>query len=259
MGDPPGQLIIQLLFWTDRTAKALHVVQAVFYFLLIYRILRKNDTLLKNVFSYGATNKLNWLFSFNLVYSLGTLAGVAIIFIPQTILEEQHYLMDITLLFLTGFTIYIGMKGIDQQSIGKLISEYDQKYKVSVSPDLHSGQILEKVNNYLIHEKAFLKPELKIWDIVLATGINRTYISRVINQDMNMSFNHYINKLRIEEAIKLLEMHKNRTLESIALDSGFNSISTFKRAFHRFTGKKVSEYRETLTGNMQSLSTIGGT
>lgn len=258
MGEASGHMLTNLLFWTDRSAKALHVVQAVFYFFLIYKILKENSTLQKDVFSYGASNKLKWLFSFNLIYSLGTLMGVAIIFIPQTILEEQHYLMDTTLIFLTGFTLFIGLKGIDQESIGKVISDFDEKYEGELPSAPQSNQILEKINNYIVKEKAFLNPELKIWDIVLATGVNRTYISQAINQDKNMSFNHYINKLRIEEAIKLLEQHENRTLESIAYDSGFNSISTFKRAFNRFTGSLYSDYRKNLFVEKNSPKKIIG-
>lgn len=41
----------------------------------------------------------------------------------------------------------------------------------------------------------------KIADLL---GTNRTYLSRIINEQSKQSFTHYVNSFRIEEAIRLL-------------------------------------------------------
>ena len=59
-------------------------------------------------------------------------------------------------------------------------------------------------------------------------GTNRTYLSRIINEQSKLSFTHYVNRFRIEEAIRLLSDPNNETpLKAISTELGFNSISTF--------------------------------
>ena len=63
-------------------------------------------------------------------------------------------------------------------------------------------------------------------------------LSQVINENLCMNFNDYLNKYRIDYAIKLLsspEQHKFTT-EAIALKAGFNSRSPFYNAFKKQTG-----------------------
>ena len=62
-------------------------------------------------------------------------------------------------------------------------------------------------------------------------------ISQAINKGFEMNFNDYINNHRVDEVIKELKSgtHHSQTLLSIALESGFNSKSTFNRAFKKHT------------------------
>jgi AraC-like DNA-binding protein len=39
-----------------------------------------------------------------------------------------------------------------------------------------------------------------------------------------------------------MQEHPEYTLEYIAAESGFSSISTFRRAFYKFTGKAPSQF-----------------
>ncbi len=73
--------------------------------------------------------------------------------------------------------------------------------------------------------------------------IHRNYISVIFSQRLNISFNDYLNSLRVDDAQKLLS-NTNDTVTSIATEVGFETIRTFNRAFQRICGMTPSEYRE---------------
>lgn len=80
---------------------------------------------------------------------------------------------------------------------------------------------------------------------VLAKKIetNTSYLSMIINKHKNCSFPTYINNLRIDLAIELLQSEKIYRLYSIkglAYEVGFTSTQTFSRAFLAKTGVNAS-------------------
>ena len=69
-----------------------------------------------------------------------------------------------------------------------------------------------------------------------------------LNQQMKMTFYDYINSLRIERAaIPLMREHPEYKYEYVASESGFASISTFRRAFVKVTGQTPSQYAAALS------------
>lgn len=96
-------------------------------------------------------------------------------------------------------------------------------------------QVVEK-------EQRYLDPDLSLADLAAELNTNRTYISRYINSDMHCSFYEYINNLRIRYAVKLLEDTDDK-IDVVAMRSGFNSITTFRRIFSKTYGMTASEYR----------------
>jgi AraC-like DNA-binding protein len=61
-----------------------------------------------------------------------------------------------------------------------------------------------------------------------------------------MNFNDFVNQHRIEALLQKIAEgeHSIQTLISIALECGFNSKSTFNRAFKRATSLSPKEYIE---------------
>jgi AraC-like DNA-binding protein len=60
------------------------------------------------------------------------------------------------------------------------------------------------------------------------------------------SFNETINKYRIGYFLKMAKAHPEYSIESLALDAGFGSKSTFNRAFLKEKGKTPKEYLSSL-------------
>lgn len=94
-------------------------------------------------------------------------------------------------------------------------------------------------------ERIYLNPDLTLQELASALGTNRTYVSNYISQVIGMSFYDYINQLRIERsALQLIDEHPEYTFEYVARQSGFASMSTFRRAFTKLTGMTPRQYIE---------------
>ncbi len=90
----------------------------------------------------------------------------------------------------------------------------------------------------------YLEPELSLSDVATKLKTNTSILSAAINQNFNKNFNDFVNEYRVEEFKRLIILpeSKNLTLLAVAYDSGFNSKTTFNRAFKKFTGLSPKEY-----------------
>ena len=102
-----------------------------------------------------------------------------------------------------------------------------------------------EIKSAVLDGEWFLIPSLSLKELAKRMHTNETYVSRAINLGLETNFNHFINQLRIEHAKELLASTRNNVLE-VALDSGFNSKSTFNRVFREMTGQTPTQFRKSL-------------
>lgn len=95
-------------------------------------------------------------------------------------------------------------------------------------------------------EKLYLNERLSIQEVSERLNIPRQYISEVLNEHMNTSFQDFINKYRVEEFINRLKADQNNrfTLFGIATDVGFNSKSSFNAIFKKFKGLTPTQFKK---------------
>lgn len=110
------------------------------------------------------------------------------------------------------------------------------------------SSILEKFKVLVEDGELYLNPELKQSDIAEKMGFSSNYLSKILNEKKSMNFNEYINTLRIYRAKELLlnDEFQNYTNAAIGLESGFNSKSTFFKAFKKHTGTTPSNFKTDL-------------
>ena len=97
--------------------------------------------------------------------------------------------------------------------------------------------------NMVVSKELYLNKDLTLNDLAHAVKTNRTYMGKYLSTVCEQPFYDFINQLRIEQkSIPLMQEHPEYTLEYIATESGFSSISTFRRAFYKFTGKTPSQF-----------------
>ncbi|WP_373524595.1 helix-turn-helix domain-containing protein [Aquiflexum sp.] len=109
-------------------------------------------------------------------------------------------------------------------------------------PDLEVWK--ERVERLMMEDKIYENPELSIYDLSQELDTHPKKVSQVINLGFDMNFNDYVNQKRVQAVIEKLEAgeHTIHTLLGIAFECGFNSKSTFNRAFKRHTSLSPQEY-----------------
>lgn len=106
-----------------------------------------------------------------------------------------------------------------------------------------AGQEFSTLHTILRYCADHYREPLTITRIADELHIHRNYVSSVFSQRLHISFNDYLNSLRIEDARKLLRT-TNDTVTAISAAVGFETIRTFNRAFQRVCGMTPSDYRE---------------
>lgn len=139
-------------------------------------------------------------------------------------------------LFLTKTESVISKNQTD--SIGK------KKYAKSglTQPDLLL--LHQHVKNLMENGKPYCNNELTLAQLAAILKVHPNHLSQVINTCEQKNFYDYINSLRVEEFKQRMRdpENKNYTILAVALDSGFNSKSTFNKYFRQVTGQSPSEF-----------------
>jgi AraC-like DNA-binding protein len=101
----------------------------------------------------------------------------------------------------------------------------------------------DKLLALMADEQPWLKPELTLTELAKRLRIAPALLSRVINSGCEQNFNDFVNAYRVREAQRLLADPRfaHYSLVGVALESGFNSRSTFNRVFKKVTGQAPSE------------------
>jgi AraC-like DNA-binding protein len=105
----------------------------------------------------------------------------------------------------------------------------------------------DRIEQLLKEELLYQDPDLSLFDLAKKLTTNVSLLSKVINRGFNSNFNDLINGYRIKQYVELLNKgeHKKQTLLSLAFECGFNSKTTFNRAFRKQTGLSPQQYIKT--------------
>ncbi len=125
-----------------------------------------------------------------------------------------------------------------------MVSTSEKYASSSLTDEKKSLELFRTLERIMREEKIYKDNFITKDKVAEILGTNRTYLSRIINEQSKLSFTHYVNRFRIEEAIRLLSDPNNETpLKAISTELGFNSISTFYNLFQSSVGMTPSQYR----------------
>ena len=111
-------------------------------------------------------------------------------------------------------------------------------------------QVFEQLQKLLQHERLYRDPVVTIDKVASRMKINRSYLSRAINNCTGNNFNAFINEYRIKESVLLMSDASNKfSFEGLALEVGFNDRKTFYTAFCKVTGLSPSAFKNNLQKN----------
>lgn len=107
-------------------------------------------------------------------------------------------------------------------------------------------QTFLRMENVIVENQLFLDPTLNREEILKVTGIGKNVLVPLLKKySGSANLNDYINRLRLEYAVRMMQANKGFTIDYFAEASGFNSRSTFYRAFQNVYGMTPSQYLET--------------
>jgi len=113
------------------------------------------------------------------------------------------------------------------------------------------SELIQAFETYVISKKKYTQTGLTMDAIAKKIGTNRSYLSEAINAHYQMNFNKWLNQIRIEKSIpKLIDKrYDHYSIEGIASEVGFSSISVFNANFKRITGLTPSYFRKNAKNN----------
>jgi AraC-like DNA-binding protein len=120
----------------------------------------------------------------------------------------------------------------------------DSKYERSALDARTRQRILSKLEAAMATSRMYLDSQLTLTKLCAELNENTHYVSQVINQDLETTFYDLVNRYRVENAKAMLLSDTGKTVLEIALESGFNSKSTFNAAFRLHAATTPSAYRK---------------
>jgi AraC-like DNA-binding protein len=100
----------------------------------------------------------------------------------------------------------------------------------------------DRLNTVIKYIQENYQNSINLEDMANQTFMVPAAFSRWFKQTMNIGFNEYLNKYRVEEACRQM-ISTQKTLSVISEDCGFDSHSTFHRAFLKAKNISPSKYR----------------
>lgn len=210
-----------------------------------------------------------WLFlyTFLLCYIVSTNS----LFLGQPLKNDLYFIVNQGIILggivLWGVGLYKDWKldsvAIDQYPDVKIstdLLENEPKYQLSVAdsnttislkkelcPNLKT-EYVKRIRHALESEEVFLNSKLSLALLAQKVDITPHQLSYTINNEWGLNFNELINLYRVKRAKQLLEdkNHTSATIFAIAIDSGFNSESSFYTVFKKSTGYSPKRFREAL-------------
>lgn len=219
-----------------------YYAQFLVFITLFYLLTKKIDT------QYSKKNQLSlWI----KVFIFGALLYDVSIGLMSTYLNKTISL-TIGQIFAMALLIFTGLMGINhsyfliQLRLKKIKENYDENSPHHIYynlPDEEKERIKVLFEDYLNETKIYLDPNLKIDILSKKMHIASKKLSIVLNEVHKKNFTQIINEFRIEEATNLLKT-RNISIDEVFHKAGFNSRSTFIRAFKSIKGIVPKEFKE---------------
>jgi AraC-like DNA-binding protein len=223
--------------------------------LLAYSYLTKelltihNKRLLES-FSYKSIRiTVSWLTGFIFLYLVVVLIQFSF-FVIVRFGPRIHFPQALTSLLFIGYFYLVSYFLLRQDSIFRQVEpkhvDKKEKYAKSGLTPERLEEIRSKLLQFMAESKIYLQNDLNIEDVASGLSIASPHISQVLNQVLGKNFFQFVNEYRVKEVLRRLNhpSYESHSILRIALDSGFNSKSSFNSIFRKITGKTPNEFRD---------------
>lgn len=150
-----------------------------------------------------------------------------------------------------------------EQYLAQQNKNFEEKNKFSISEERdlidstgNQGRMSDETKNNILdclalfeENKNYLINNCSLENLAREFNTNKTYLSKVVNEDKGYTFSTYISNLRINYLIEILKEDKRirkYSIESIAEEIGYNNAKAFNNAFYERVGVKPSVFIKNL-------------
>lgn len=100
----------------------------------------------------------------------------------------------------------------------------------------------------VVSDRLYEDADLTLASLAQKLALHPHEVSRIINLALKKNFNDFINELRVREVVRKMHdpAYDRYNLIGIAYESGFNSKTSFNRAFKEIKGQSPASFKESL-------------
>ncbi len=114
-----------------------------------------------------------------------------------------------------------------------LLQKFFKSIELSIDTKIFTGAQIKQLQEY-IHNN--LQEPLRIPDLSKMMGINQQYFKTKFKNTFDSSVHEYIKYKRLQKALQMIR-ETNYTLQAIAIQVGYASMSSFSQSFKKHFGK----------------------
>jgi AraC-like DNA-binding protein len=203
---------------------------------MLVRLSRGEDSLPHSLLDNGAQSLRSWQ-----VLALALLASALcdVVLAFAYVQGEAHALAWVPSLVSSLSLLALGVVSLTPavESLRDAESDPDEPSLEDRARDL---AILARLDSLVAAQKPYLDPDLTLARLARKLVVPAKQLSEAINRGTGENVSRYINRLRIEEACRLLLSGTPVTVAM--LESGFNTKSNFNREFLRVAGQSPSQW-----------------
>lgn len=105
-------------------------------------------------------------------------------------------------------------------------------------------------------ERLYMNVDIKIANVALMIGTNKTYLSRALNRRLSKNFCQFVNYYRVREVCILFIDNPHSEMKELAEQCGFNSSSNFSIVFKYNTGFTPGDWCRMVKMKLENNETV---
>lgn len=239
-------LLIGIQKWIYRALRMVFAAQVVFFLIYGSRLVTRYNERIANFYSNLEERTIVWVRL--LLFSFVATSIISMIFnvIGKGVFVDKPFLLLIPSVIFSMLLFFIGYQGYMQNhTVADLVKD-EQQIPIPDVKKTNTKVLRKNIVELFEKEAIFKQPDLKITHVSDKLQTNRTYVSNLINTEFSCTFNDFVNQYRLEYAKQLLSESDSKTysLDYIAEQSGFGSLSTFIRVFHNSENTTPGRFRD---------------
>lgn len=209
-------------------ARLCFLIQVIFYAVKGIIVVKQYNQSVADYYSNTEGKTLTWIRDLNIVILIVAAASISCTLIGRSYFSRHEVSLLLPSFIFSAILFKIGFKGNQQNETIEIVDLQHEEIKIENEETL-KRRLVELFEKDMIYKHT----DLRITNISEVLGTNRTYISRLINDDFGINFNEFVNQYRVKEAKQMLCCQNQNiyTMEHIAEKSGFGSTASFSRIF----------------------------